>query len=449
MNRNSQGVAGFSTILSYAVSDLRYRKLTTALNLASVTIACMYLLTLGFFGHGLWRMQEGVVQESVPTRIVASSDVADTAGRFTVHRMQKMQGLPGVRSVFPHIELNIRLSVGSGREMMQLAESSVPNDPAVPAKRLLWGRPFQEGDTDALLIAEEAWEKLGGTPGGSEPEKLLLEVSRRTADGQEQVRKIWVAVVGVLRGSSNGRVYLPLALIDDLDRYCTGKTSTVTDSKSLAWMKTVVSDLKTQVAGDESEDSTRTASSNPSGWLRCNVDVDSVKRVEEVSRTLRNRGWQVQDRLDEVRSLALLGRVLASAVALFCLGVLFNTVLSVFITSLMNVKTRIHEMGLLRVLGMGNRQIARIYALQGTVIGFVATLVALAAVALIEPLVRPLIFRMLSIAPNAIPLGSVLDLGWLMAITGGVAVLFSLAGVLLPTLWACRLAPVEALRRHE
>ena len=79
-------------------------------------------------------------------------------------------------------------------------------------------------------------------------------------------------------------------------------------------------------------------------------------------------------------------------------------------------------------------------------LGF-AVMVVLAA----EPWIRSLVCGAMGIRTTAFVAASPFsaDARWLFLVAAAIAIAFSVAGVTIPAAWACRLSPVEALRRRE
>jgi hypothetical protein len=78
-------------------------------------------------------------------------------------------------------------------------------------------------------------------------------------------------------------------------------------------------------------------------------------------------------------------------------------------------------------------------------------MLAAAATWLGEPFLRDVVSQVFNLKEGAVLSGSPFDddRWWLAPLAFGVAVAFSLGGVILPAFYASSLSPVEALRRRE
>lgn len=407
---------GWIFSVRYALSDIRHRRSSALLNLLAVSIGCSYVLGLGMYGHGLYEMQRRFTQDINPARIIASAPPTDQSRRWTPERLSEVAGWPGIQSASPYLELSVRLFSGVSSILLP-AESVAGKDPAFSLSHLKWGRACQSGANEIVLGEETFIGVLNGSiaNGQIDPQRLILQISWHDAQGNEHVRRESVQVVGLLHGTADGRAYLPLPLISELDRACSGER------------------------GNEL----------PATYLRACIYAASAEDVESVVHRLRRSGYETEDHLGELKQLRDLGRSIAMVATVFVLGVIVNAALSIFITTLMNIKTRMHEIGILRTFGLNLFQILRIFIVQGVLLGVLATLIALAVIGWIEPLIRPWILQLLGVAPQYFPQEGLLDLWWLAVVAASVATLFGLGGLVVPTTWACSLKPIDALRRRD
>ena len=109
------------------------------------------------------------------------------------------------------------------------------------------------------------------------------------------------------------------------------------------------------------------------------------------------------------------------------------------------------EIGILRAHGFRAGEVFSIFLLQAVVVGTLALLLAATAVFLAEPVIRNLVCAAMGIQAGAFEAVSLFSRSawWLFAVAAGIAIVFSLVGVAVPAAWACRLSPVQALRRRE
>ena len=187
------------------------------------------------------------------------------------------------------------------------------------------------------------------------------------------------------------------------------------------------------------------------GWVRANLFAADVASVRPLVEELRAMGYHTEDRLAQQDNLRRLGRILVFVVGFFVLGCVLNASITVLVATMMNVKSKIFEIGILRAHGVRAKEVVGIFASQGLAIGAVSFLCACALVALGEPWLRDGVRQVFGLDSGGLLAGSPFDgsLWWLSATALAISVLFSFGGVVLPAFFACRLAPVEALRRRE
>ncbi|MCY2987569.1 MAG: ABC transporter permease [Planctomycetota bacterium] len=186
-----------------------------------------------------------------------------------------------------------------------------------------------------------------------------------------------------------------------------------------------------------------------SGYVRCNVHATEPATVSPVVAELESIGYRTQHHLAEQEGLNKLANVLAAIVAMFVFGSLVNAVITVSITTMMNIRMKINEIGILRAHGVGAGQVINIFGLQGAVIGAMAFALGSVIVQFGEPYLREQIAQTFKIPTDSVLIGSIwsVETAWLLALACVVAIAFSVAGVILPAILVCRMSPAQALQR--
>ncbi len=215
-------------ILRLALSDLRHRRGTILLNVLAVAVTAIYILLLGAFAASVHRHQRDLLAGSAPTRIIAATaDIADARQRFNEATLGWIARMPGVRLVYPHVEIGVRLFVLPEVGADVPLEGLVADDAARAGRRIVWGGGLAPDDTATILLSRATFERLGGhVSAPPEPGTVTVEV-RRTFGGQEQVRRIPLRVAGLLGPPADDRIYVAVGLAEELDNWCTGKQETV------------------------------------------------------------------------------------------------------------------------------------------------------------------------------------------------------------------------------
>ncbi len=187
------------------------------------------------------------------------------------------------------------------------------------------------------------------------------------------------------------------------------------------------------------------------GHVRANLYAAGPDEVAPLVRRLQAQGYHTEDRLAEQEGVRELGRVLVAVVVFFVSGCVLISAITVWLTTTLNLQSKTWEIGILRSLGVPARDVLAIFLIQGLLLGSAAFLGALMLFAAGQGLFRAKVAQVLAIKESAFLEGGPFEpsLLWLPGLVALVAIGFSVLGVLVPSLRACRLMPAEALRRRE
>lgn len=187
------------------------------------------------------------------------------------------------------------------------------------------------------------------------------------------------------------------------------------------------------------------------GYVRCTLIADGFSSVPALVAWLQVRGFRTVDQVDAYEGMLRLAQVLALLVGLAVLGSVLNGAITVLVSTLMSVRSKTFEIGILRAHGFRDGEVLLIFLFQAVLVGLLAMAFAAAVVFLVEPVIRSLVCNATGIRATAFVAASPFSRSvvWLFVVAALVAVVFSVAGVIIPAAWACRLSPVEALRRRE
>ena len=185
------------------------------------------------------------------------------------------------------------------------------------------------------------------------------------------------------------------------------------------------------------------------GHVRCNVNATEPATVATVVAKLENMGYRTQHHIAEQEGLKKLANVLAAIIAISVFSPLLNAVITVYITTTLNIRMKINEIGILRAHGVGAGTIINIFGLQGAVLGTMAFALGSVMVLIGEPYLRRQIARTFKIPIENVLAGSIwsAETAWLLALACAVAIAFSVAAAILPAILVCRMSPARALQR--
>jgi len=189
-----------------------------------------------------------------------------------------------------------------------------------------------------------------------------------------------------------------------------------------------------------------------SGHESCKIYVKSVNDVRPAVSYIRNTlGYDTEDYLKDQERVRELGKILFFLVAMIVIGSVISGILNVLITTLMNTKTRIYEIGVLRAHGASNKFIKRIFFQLGLIMGVTSFIVAFS--------LTPLVIELISFSIKtgfSVELGKIMsvpflsaDYWWLYAIGLVITVIFCLFGVFWSAMLACKTPIVKALISRE
>jgi hypothetical protein len=186
-----------------------------------------------------------------------------------------------------------------------------------------------------------------------------------------------------------------------------------------------------------------------SGHIRCNIHATEPDTVAPVVAALESMGYRTQHSLAEQEGLKKLASVLGAIVAMFVFGSLANALITLSITTMMNIRMKIHEIGILQAHGVSAGQIINIFGLQGAILGAAAFLMGSVMVFFGEPFLRQRIAETFKLPTENFLSGSIFSPAtvWLLALACATAIVFSIAAVIVPAILVCRISPARAMQR--
>lgn len=371
------------------------------------------LLPLGLFAQP--------AAASVARRLVRYQIRPDeTAGRPLDDRLMGLLRLaqPTFAAVQPH--LAFAASLAHPAEPLTVVASD-PTDPRRHVAGLSAGDWIGDGDQDQIV-----WPRhLLGARRIGDPVQLVIERSRDAAAPQRV--ELSLRIVGII---DCGDAVVPVLLGVDILRWQRG-------------------DL--EYDGVQKSFFQRPPDGEQNRHVRCTVIANSLQAVSSLVRTFQHRGYRSMDQLEAHEGLVRLAGVLVLLVGLAVLGCVLNGAITVLVSTLMSIRSKTFEIGILRAHGFRDGEVLAIFLLQAIVLGTLALAVATAAVYLAEPAFRELVCGAMRIRAATFATSSLfIRSAWpLFAVAAGICLGFSAIGVAIPAAWACRLSPVEALRRRE
>jgi len=237
-------------------------------------------------------------------------------------------------------------------------------------------------------------------------------------------RELTLRVVGIveldpfggMRASSRARVYLPTALVENLN---------IMQS----------SDLRGAVQGDKMQKT----------YQSLMARVSDPGRVGEVEEAIKQMGFRTFSILDAARSLQRFFVILDLFLGIFGSMALAVASLGIVNTLVMSVLERRREIGIMKALGASDRDIRRLFFAEAGTMGFFGGLIGVAigwGIGFAINFGTAYYLRQRDFPPEtvaAVP-------WWLVGAAVGFAVFVSLAAGIYPAARAAKLDPVQAIR---
>jgi hypothetical protein len=187
-----------------------------------------------------------------------------------------------------------------------------------------------------------------------------------------------------------------------------------------------------------------------SGHVRCNLHATDLNAVAPLVARLESLGYRTEHQLAELEALRKLGHVLVFLIVAFEVGFALLAVITVWITTNMNIRSKTWEIGILRAHGVGRLDVVSVFGLQALLLGGTAFLAGSLLALALEPPLTGLLRGTFRLPPGVVTTSlATPSLWWLFAVALVLAAAFPLVGAILPAARACRLPPVVALQRTD
>lgn len=326
-------------------------KLRVALTVLGVVVGTTAIVAMVALGVGL--------QESVSKQFMAIGSINDLTvlpynpntgnpfGGFSKEiniderLMRKISGLDGVKSVMPHISIsNTSAKIKNYKvETVSIQAFTVDN----PIK-VSQGRVPHRDDERSVIISNKlsySMDKGSEIPASELLNKrALLKIKRVNDDGTEEIRRVSVRVVGVAeeRGAQEdyGSIFMPIGLVENL----------------WLWQENKPNLIKRE------------------GYDSLNVTVKSPTEVDIVQKKLEDMGlyvFSMKQMLEGINNVfkivqAILGAIGAVALVVASIGIVNTMIMSIY--------ERTREIGIMKAVGAGNKDIIKIFLGEAGAIGF-------------------------------------------------------------------------------
>jgi len=408
---------------------------------------------------------------------------------LTGERIQKIEGLPHVRGVYPETSLGVTLVQGD-HELMAVG-TSVPFDDDMLRRRILVGRAFASDSDHTILLNEFVAWSLGYDSLARMGELIGTRVRLENRSGEQAVASS-LALLGAgakldsdeITALNSALNRLP-AIMDNLPlsdeeraalkkafaQPSQGHMATAEPVERIIAEEFIVAGIYRGPTDDETKNElylgysdsmpefllpVKTATSfalrfpynKERGFYHATVLVDHESQLRPVSDQIRNMGFQehslvvfVEFIQQQVRQVTLL----ISLVALFALVI---SAVGIANTMVMSVVARTREIGIMKALGARDGQIQMLFLMEGLLIGLIGGIAALLIGLLIRMPIESLTVSILESELNKTFDGQrVIQFPlWLPVLVLAFCTVVTTLATILPAAQAARIDPIAALR---
>jgi putative ABC transport system permease protein len=435
--------------------NLRQSKLRTCLTTLGVAIGIASLAGMVSLGVGLQeQLTSRFVQSGVfDTITVTSSAVGGIRGpgglrggqggqgddsapprQLEPASIEEIRALEHVRDVYPSVRFPVEASVEAAGSKQGFAASGVPMSSKGEGvfQTFSHGGFFSSESAAECMLSLDAARRINRDNPGSlvgSVLKMTYAASQSSplagaAAGEFQIRRVErdCTLVGIVERSGGGLIpgdgglLLPLPLALSID------AEIVTNAQSMLRQ-----------------------SNEPRRFSTLTVKVDQPQNTQDVQDSIRRLGYTVfsaSDALAGARNAFIILDIVLGLVGSIALAV---SSLGIVNTMVMSILERTREIGIMKAIGAGNRDIRRIFLLEASAIGLLGGALGIALGWLVGKAIN--LGANLYIQNQGGTPGTIFSLPlWLVAGSIGFSILVSLAAGIYPAARAARLDPIQALR---
>lgn len=178
-------------------------------------------------------------------------------------------------------------------------------------------------------------------------------------------------------------------------------------------------------------------------FIAANAKVESDQDLEEVKQRIIQEGYLAQTPGDVYGALYQIVGVLQLVLFGFGLLAVLTAVFGIVNTQYISVLERVQEIGLMKALGMGRRDVSRLFKIEAGIIGLIGSLIGAVVAIIFGSVVNPFVTQALALDPG-VNLVQFTFLGTALIILG-LTTTAVVAG-LFPARHASELDPIDALR---
>ena len=468
----------WSDLLRMSVSSLRRRKLRTFLTILGVVIGTASIVVMISLGLGLQEsMYEEVAKNGGTTAIsvtgkdswgggmmmYGSYDDTEAEKYITDDTIEELKGLEHVKSAEPVLNISAIALKGSwqgyidlygmtpaGMEdlNLELEEGGTLPDPDSTELQLVFGNAvlmnfyeratgrgyWETGEMPDIDLANDSIFLILDENGYYESQSMPSVGMGEGGDGSDSTGQTKAPKKYVVKGSG--------VIAGGAESYNVNSYSTFCD------LDTLREYLQKEFRGRVIPGQPSTESGKPYSkfvYSSAKLHADDMENVEELSNTIRSLGYNVSTNIEYIDSMkkqfALVQAVLGGIGAVS----LFVAAIGIANTMMMSIYERTKEIGVMKVIGCGLKNIRQMFLLEAACIGLAGGIIGNILSFIISAVINTLLASSgaMGISGNIsyIPV-------WLLLTSIGFAVLVGTAAGYFPAGRAMRLSPLAAIRNE-
>jgi putative ABC transport system permease protein len=392
----------FSDILPLAWSSLKRNRLRSSLTIGAISVGIalvVYLISLGF---GLEALTLGNVQKSAELLSLTVETASKDLNPLDATAVKKVQAVQGISKILPRATLKGQVKLDK-----QLANTTIVGVDAdylqiTDGTQLLVGRYYRPDDTQSMVVTT-GFLKLFGLDEKKTPLVLFSVIlDPEQYPGAKNLADI--LVTGVVQADDAQVAYLPKAYLES-------------------------------------------AVTTPPAYEHIKVMVNNIDQIESVRTELITKGFKVTAAVDAVDDIKRTFTWIRGVLAGLGLIAIFIATIGMFNTLTISLLERTKEIGIMKALGVRNRDVGRIFLTEAVLMGMLGGTAGLLGAFALQQLTIFILSLLAAVANGTVPvvfgnnlyllLGAFLFAMLIAAVTGYY-----------PARRATKLNPIDAIR-HE
>lgn len=396
----------FSDVLPLAWSSLRRNRLRSGLTIGAISVGIalvVYLISLGF---GLEALTLGKVQTSAALLSLTVETASKDLNPLDQNALKKIESVAGIKEILPRTTLKgeVGLEVSSSNTLGSTTIVGVDPDYLQndDSTQLLVGRYYRQDDTQ-LMVVTTGFLKLFGLDDKKVPLVLFNVVLDSTAyPGAKPLNDVLVS--GVVQADDSQVVYLPRAYLE-------------------------------------------AAVPSPPPYEHVKVTVSGLDQIEPVRTELITKGFKVSAAVDTVADIKHAFAWIRGVLAGLGLIAIFIATIGMFNTLTISLLERTREIGIMKALGVRNKDVGRIFLTEAILMGVLGGVVGLTGAFVLQQLTIFILSLLAAVANGTVPIVFGNNIYLLL---GAFLFAMLIAGVtgFYPAHRATKLNPIDAIR-HE